>query len=86
MENQAAVYPLHIGQIIYLNHIHANRGESVILRGEVMEIDGDEFKAKLIDNNGFQKDGWSFVFNKECLLPDQNFTDFESLGVWYDEK
>lgn len=85
MENQvAAAYPLHIGQIVYL--IHANRGKSVVLRGEVMEIDGDEFKAKLINNNGFQKDGWSFVFNKECLLPDPNFTDFESLGVWYDEK
>ena len=65
---------------------HVYSVKSVILRGEVVSIDGNEFKAKLLDNNNFEKDGWSFVFRKGQLLSDQNYTDFASLGVWrYDD-
>ncbi len=62
------------------HHVYDTR--SVILRGIITEIQGNEFKAKLTDNNSFEKDNKEFVFHKGCLLSDQNYTDFESLGKW----
>jgi hypothetical protein len=100
MENQAAsTDELYIGKVVFFSHAieywdkpyvmkshHVYSVKSVTLRGEVVSIDGNEFKAKLIDNNNFEKDGWSFVFRKGQLLSDQNYTDFASLGVWsYDD-
>lgn len=54
----------------------------VILRGEVIEVRGNEFMAKLVDNNGFEKDGETFVFSNGSLLSNQNYTDFDKLGKW----
>lgn len=62
------------------SHVYDTR--SVILRGVVTEIKGDEFMAVLTDNNGFEKDGEEFVFHKGCLLSNQNYTDIEELGKW----
>lgn len=62
------------------HHIPDTR--SVILRGLVTDIRGEEFKAKLHDNNNFEKDGQEFVFNKACLLSNQNYTDMANLGRW----
>jgi hypothetical protein len=61
---------------------HTYETRSVILKGVVKAIKGNEFKAMLIDNNGFEKDGEEFVFHKDCLLCNQNFTDLEALGRW----
>lgn len=63
------------------HHVYDIR--SMVLRGKVTDIKGNEFKAVLVDNNGFEKDGEEFVFHKDCLLYDQDYTDFESLGKWY---
>ena len=62
------------------HHVYDTR--SVILKGIVMEVRGNEFRALLTGNNGFEKDGLEFVFNSGCLLSNQNFTDFEVLGKW----
>lgn len=61
---------------------HVNETRSVILQGEIKDVQGNEFMAKLFDNNGFEKDGETFVFHKGTLLCDQNFTDKKILGVW----
>lgn len=61
---------------------HVPDVRTTVLRGVVTEVRGDEFKARLKDNNGFEKDGEEYVFHKNCLLCDQNFTDFNSLGKW----
>lgn len=58
---------------------------SVILKGEVVAVKGDEFKARLTGNNGFEKDGQEFVFHKNTLLCDQNFKDTDDLGKWNTE-
>ncbi len=63
---------------------HVPETRSVILQGEVIDVRGDEFKAKLFDNNGFEKDGQTFVFHKNALLCEQNFTDLAKLGQWRD--
>lgn len=55
---------------------------SVILRGLITDIEGDEFKARLIDNNGFEEDGEEYVFHKNSLLSNQDFTNYEELGMW----
>ncbi len=62
------------------NHIPCVR--SVILQGTVTEVQGQEFKALLHDNNGFEKDGQESVFGMGSLLCNQNFTDHASLGTW----
>lgn len=62
------------------HHVYDTR--TVILKGKVTEIKGDEFKAKLIDNNGFEKDGEEFVFHKNSLLVNQDFKNFNLLGKW----
>lgn len=62
------------------HHIAPTR--SVILRGQVIEVQGDQFMAKLIDNNDFEKDGQTFVFHKNSLLCNQNYSDFDKLGKW----
>ena len=61
---------------------HVCDTKSVILRGVVQEQTERQFKAKLTDNNGFEKDGESFVFSKGQLLSNQNFTDLNRLGKW----
>ena len=61
------------------HHVYDTR--SMILRGEITAVKGNEFKAKLIDNN-FSKDGQEFVFNKGTLLCNQDFKDFAVLGKW----
>lgn len=55
---------------------------SVVLKCKVVDIKGEEFKATLLENNGFEKDGETFVFHKNQLLSNQDFTDFAQLGVW----
>lgn len=62
------------------HHVYDTR--TVILKGKVTEVQGDEFKAVLLDNNGFEKDGEEFVFHKNTLLSNQNFTNFADLGKW----
>lgn len=62
------------------HHVYDIR--EIILRGEITEVQGEEFSAKLVDNNGFEKDGQTFVFHKDVLLKDQDFKDFDSLGKW----
>jgi hypothetical protein len=52
---------------------HVYDTKTVILQGTVTDIRGDEFKAKLINNNNFEKDGEEFVFHKNSLLSNQNF-------------
>lgn len=66
------------------HHVYDVR--SVILRGEITDIDEPtkQFKAKLIDNNGFEKDGQEFVFSYGSLLCNQDFKDFDQLGKWTD--
>lgn len=59
---------------------HCYDTSSVILRGVVTDIKGDEFMARLTGNNGFEKDGHEYVFHKNSLLANQNYTDFEALG------
>ncbi len=61
---------------------HTPDTKSVILRGKIIDEKNNEFKAMLIDNNGFEKDGQSFVFNKGTVLSNQDFKDFEELGKW----
>lgn len=61
---------------------HDPETRTVILKGKVLETKGDEFKVELLKNNGFEKDGQTFVFHKGCLLSNQDFTDFERLGQW----
>ncbi|HEV8512176.1 MAG TPA: hypothetical protein VGQ59_02820 [Cyclobacteriaceae bacterium] len=61
---------------------HTYDTRSVLLRGQVTDIKGDEFKAILIDNNKFEKDGGEFVFHVNSLLCNQDFKDFHLLGVW----
>lgn len=61
---------------------HATRYRTVILKGIVIDIQGKEFKAKLIDNNGFEKDGQVFVFSTDKLLVNQDFKQKQSLGKW----
>ena len=61
---------------------HVYDTKTVILQGTVTDIRGDEFKAKLINNNNFEKDGEEFVFHKNSLLSNQNFKNLQDLGVW----
>lgn len=56
--------------------------KSVTLQGTIISVKGDEFSAKIFGNNGFDKDGETFVFNKNTLLCEQNYTDTERLGIW----
>ena len=56
---------------------------SVILRVVLVESNkGDEFKAKLTDNNNFEFDGEVFVFHKNDILCDQNAYFLAKLGIW----
>ncbi len=64
--------------IMKRHHVYDTR--NVILRGIVTSIKDDEFMARLIDNNNFEKDGEEYVFHKNSLLSNQNYSDFESLG------
>lgn len=61
---------------------HVYDTKSIILRGVITNVKGDEFMARLTDNNGFEKDGEEYVFHKNSLLSNQNYTDFETLGRW----
>ena len=61
---------------------HTYDTRSVLLRGIVVEIYGNEFKAKLEGNNGFEKDGETFVFPERELLSNQDFKNFDRLGKW----
>ena len=61
---------------------HTYDTRSVLLCGEVLSIVKDELKAKLTDNNGFEKDGEEFVFHKGSLLVEQDFKKTEKLGKW----
>ncbi len=56
--------------------------KSVILRGEVVDTQLNQIKVKLVDNNGFERDGETYVIYQGTLLSNQNFKDFESLGKW----
>ncbi len=61
---------------------HAPETRSVTLKGLVVEIRGDELKILLQGNNGFEKDGETYVFHKNNLFYNQNFTNLDSLGKW----
>ncbi len=61
---------------------HVPEYRSVVLKGKVTDIKGNEFKALLNDNNDFEKDGEEFVFSKGCLLSNQDYNDTASLGKW----
>ena len=62
------------------HHIYGSR--TVILQCKVLQVKGNEFKATLFGNNGFEKDGETFVFHKNELLCNQDFTDSPILGIW----
>lgn len=62
------------------HHVYDTR--SVILKCVVTDIQGNQFKAILTDNNNFEKDGEEYVFEKNTLLSNQDYTDFEQLGKW----
>lgn len=91
--------PAVISQIVYLRWTeecwtkpfprkshHSAETRSVLLQAEITDIDGDEFKAKLFGNNGFEKDGQEFVFHKGTLLCQQNFTRMDELGKWIQDQ
>ena len=93
MENNSR--NIEIGKVAFVNkseeywdepHVmkshHVYKTKSVTLRVMVEEIRGKQFKGKLIDNNNFEKDGESYIFDFGQLLCEQNYTDFESLGKW----
>ncbi len=61
---------------------HVYDTKSVILKCEIIDIKDNQFKGKLFGNNGFNKDGEVYVFEKGILLSNQNYTDFKSLGIW----
>ena len=61
---------------------HSPKSKSVILKAEIIEIKGDEFRGRLFDNNGFEKDGEVYVFHKNDLLVNQNYTEAANLGRW----
>ena len=64
---------------------HVYLTKSMVIRGKVEDIKGQEFKVRLFGNNKFEKDGESFVFHEDKLLIDQNYTDLYRLGKWYGE-
>lgn len=61
---------------------HSYDTRRVILRGVVISVNGKEFKAKLKDNNGFERDGEEYVFHEGCLLCNQDYKDLANLGKW----
>ncbi len=61
---------------------HTYDVKSVILRGEVIETEPYQIKVKLTNNNGFERDGETFVIYEGQLLSNQDFQDFEQLGKW----
>jgi hypothetical protein len=65
------------------HHVYQTR--TVILQGEVIEVRGEEFKVRLYGNNGFERDGGTYVFNKGNLLCNQNLQNKELLGQWSHE-
>ncbi len=62
------------------HHVYDTR--SVVLKCKVVDVREKEFKATLFENNGFERDGETYLFPKGELLSNQNYTDFESLGKW----
>ncbi len=86
---------INVGQIVFIrfseqywdkpfpmkrHHVYDTR--SVTLKCQVLDVRESQFMGKLFDNNGFEKDLDTWVFDKSILLSNQNFTDFKSLGVW----
>lgn len=61
---------------------HTPKTKSVILQAKVIEVKGSEFRGRLFDNNGFEKDGQVFVFHRGELLANQDFKEKENLGQW----
>ena len=62
------------------HHVYNTR--TVILKGEVIATQDDKFMVKLFGNNGFERDGETFVFYKKCLLSNQDFNNYDELGKW----
>lgn len=62
------------------HHVYDTR--TVILKGEVIATQGNDFMVKLFGNNGFERDGETFVFSKGNLLSNQDFKDSDRLGKW----
>ncbi len=62
------------------HHIYDTR--SIVLRGTVKSSTDHEFKVELFGNNGFEKDGQTFVFNRGQILCNQEFKEFNKFGVW----
>ncbi len=90
---------LKVGNIVFFSHSeeywdkpyvkkrhHFFDVKTVVLRGKITDVKGDQFKAILIENNGFERDGEEYVFHKGALLSDQNFKDFDRLGKWKKDK
>lgn len=86
---------LTIGKTIYLSKTeeywdmpftmkrhHTPQTRTTILRAVITEIKNNEFKAKLTNNNNFEKDDQEFVFHKNDLIQNQNFIDNKQLGQW----
>jgi hypothetical protein len=73
---------LHWTQPFAKKRHHANETRSVTLRGKVVSVQEGKFMATLLGNNNFEKDGETFVFSKNNLLVDQNYSDLENLGKW----
>lgn len=82
------------GQVVYLSisertdefrhkrYSSIYRGRTVIIRAVVQDVKGTEFRAQLEGNNGFERDGQTYVFHTGSLLANQDFKKPEELGVW----
>ena len=62
------------------HHVYDTR--TVILRGTLISSTRNEFKVELKDNNGFDKDGGTYVFSRGNILCEQNLEYPHEFGKW----
>jgi hypothetical protein len=60
---------------------HLTTYRTVVLKGTVVDERGNQIKVKLEENNGFERDGGTYVFGKGNLLVNQKYPADE-LGIW----
>ncbi len=62
-----------------LKRHHVTVSSYVLLKGIVEETCGNEIKVKLVDNNGFERDNDSWIFELNEVIEKVNDSE---LGVW----
>lgn len=78
-----------VGKLVFFKHAeqikgHAYEVKEIILRGEIVKIVEEGYvEAKLIDNNGFEEDGYFYWFYKGMALSNQDFKELGLLGKWH---